>query len=151
MFFLPHVLELGFTVAGAAFLFDGIVVRPFRTVVDAHTVADRTARGATGASLLVGYAIHSLFPAIDTYTLSALLDHHRASAYATFSASMMSFQALGSGAIGLAVSRGLGYTTVFCGLVVTLVAVAAVLVALHRAGLLPSGGVPGQTPTVSGD
>jgi DHA1 family inner membrane transport protein len=104
-----------------------------------------------GVSLLVGYAIHSLFPAIDTYTLSALPDRHRASAYAAFSASMMSFQALGSGAIGLAVSRGLGYTVVFRGLAVTLVAVAAVLVALYRAGLLPSGGVPGQTPAVSGD
>jgi predicted MFS family arabinose efflux permease len=99
-----------------------------------------------GVSLLVGYAIHSLFPAIDTYTLSALPDRHRASAYAAFSASMMTIQALGSGSIGLAVSRGLGYTAVFRALAVVLVAVAAVMVGLYRADRLPSGGAPGQTP-----
>jgi len=104
-----------------------------------------------GVSLLVGYSIHSLFPAIDTYTLSALPDRHRASAYATFSATMMSIQALGSGAVGLAVSRGFGYTPLFRGLAAGVVVVSAVMVGLYRAELLPSGGAPGETPAASAD
>ncbi|PSQ28153.1 MFS transporter, partial [Halobacteriales archaeon QS_9_68_17] len=46
-----------------------------------------------GMSLLIGYVIHSLFPALDTYMLDTLPDRHRASAYAVFSASMMLVQA----------------------------------------------------------
>jgi len=102
-------------------------------------------------SVLVGYSIHSLFPAIDTYTLSALPDRHRASAYAAFSASMMTVQALGSGSIGIAVSRGAGYTPVFRGLAVALVAVAAVMMGLYHTDRLPSGGIPGETPPASAD
>ena len=122
------------------------IVTGFALSVLALTVVEGVLAIA-GASLLVGYSIHSLFPAIDTYTLSALPDRHRASAYAAFSASMMSVQALGSGSIGLAVSRGVGYTGIFRGLAVALVAIAAVMVGLYRADRLPSGGIPGETPT----
>jgi hypothetical protein len=45
VYFLPQVIGLGFTVLGAAFLFGGIVAVLFKTVVDANTVAARTARG----------------------------------------------------------------------------------------------------------
>ena len=102
-------------------------------------------------SLLVGYTIHSLFPAIDTYMLTSLPDRHRGSAYALFSATMMAIQALGSGAVGLAVSRGLSYTVAFRGLAATLAVAVATLALLYRAGLLPAGGVPGQTPAAAGD
>jgi DHA1 family inner membrane transport protein len=122
------------------------IVTGFALSVLALTVVEGVLAIA-GVSLLVGYSIHSLFPAIDTYTLSALPDRHRASAYATFSASMMTVQALGSGSIGLAVSRGMGYTPIFRGLAVALVAVAAVMVGLYRTDRLPSGGIPGETPT----
>ena len=44
MFLLPQVTGLAFTVLGAAFLFGGIVAVLFKTVVDANTVAARTAR-----------------------------------------------------------------------------------------------------------
>ena len=44
MFLLPQVIGLAFTVLGAAFLFGGIVAVLFKTVVDANTVAARTAR-----------------------------------------------------------------------------------------------------------
>ena len=102
-------------------------------------------------SVVIGYIVHGLFPAIDTYMLAALPDHHRGSAYALFSATMMVIQALGSGVVGLAVSRGLSYTVAFQALAVGLAVVAVALVALYRTGLLPSGGDPGETPTVPGD
>ena len=121
------------------------IVTSFSLSVLALTVVEGVIAIA-GVSLLVGYSVHSLFPAIDTYTLSALPDRHRASAYAVFSASMMSVQALGSGAVGLAVSRGVGYTPIFRGLAVGLVTVTVVMVGLYRADLLPSGGIPGETP-----
>jgi predicted MFS family arabinose efflux permease len=97
-------------------------------------------------SVVIGYAIHSLFPAMDTYMLSALPDHHRASAYALFSASMMLVQALGSGAVGTAVSRGAGYDATFRILSVAVVGMVGFMLVLYRLGWLPSGGTPGETP-----
>jgi predicted MFS family arabinose efflux permease len=127
----------------------GIVVS-FALSVLALTVVEGVVAIAA-VSLLVGYSVHSLFPAIDTYTLSALPDQHRASAYAVFSATMMSIQALGSGSVGLVVAGRLGYTAVFQGLALVLVTVAVVLVGLYRSDRLPSGGTPGQTPTAAAD
>jgi len=123
------------------------IVGGFALSVFALTVVDGLVAIAA-VSVVIGYIVHGLFPAIDTYMLSALPDHHRASAYALFSATMMAIQALGSGVVGLAVSRGTGYTVAFQALAVTLVVVVAALFGLYRAGLLPSGGAPGQTPTV---
>jgi len=126
------------------------IVTGFALSVLALTVVEGVLAIAV-VSVFVGYTVHSLFPAIDTYTLSALPDRHRASAYAAFSASMMSVQALGSGSIGIAVSRGLGYTPIFRGLAVALVAVGAVMGGLYRTDRLPSGGIPGETPPASAD
>jgi len=97
-------------------------------------------------SVAVGYCIHSLFPALDTFMLSSLPDRHRASAYALYSASMMAIQALGSGAAGTAVTMGASYTTVFRGLAAVVAAVVVCLCLLYRAGRLPTGGVPGEVP-----
>jgi predicted MFS family arabinose efflux permease len=97
-------------------------------------------------SLLLGFVIHSLFPAMDTYLLSALPDRHRGSAYAIYSASMMAVQALGSGAVGLAVARGLGYTAVFRGLAAAVGLLVVGLLVLYADGRLPAGGTPGETP-----
>lgn len=97
-------------------------------------------------SVVVGYVIHSLFPAVDTYVLSAVPDRHRASAYALFSATMMASQALGSGIVGLAVSSGLSYAVAFRTLAVGVGLVACGLAVGHRVGMLPSGGTPGKNP-----
>jgi predicted MFS family arabinose efflux permease len=97
-------------------------------------------------SLVVGYVIHSLFPAIDTYMLSSLPDRHRASAYAVFSASMMFAQALGSGTVGLLVVEGVSYTVAFQTLAALVGSIVTVLFVLYRAGRLPAGGRPGATP-----
>jgi DHA1 family inner membrane transport protein len=96
-------------------------------------------------SVVLGYIIHSLFPAVDTYLLSFLPDHHRASAYALFSATIMLVQAPGSGVIGTAVTRGASYNTVFRGLAVVVLGVVGVMFVLYRSGVLPAGNMPGET------
>jgi len=98
-------------------------------------------------SLLIGYIVHSLFPALDTYLLSSLPDRHRASAYALFSASMMLIQALGSGAVGTAVAGGMSYNVAFRVLAVAVGVVVTSLFALYRAGRLPAGRTLGDSPT----
>ncbi|SDJ75119.1 Predicted arabinose efflux permease, MFS family [Halovenus aranensis] len=97
-------------------------------------------------SVLIGYAIHSLFPAMDTYMLSSLPDEHRGSAYALFSATMMLIQALGSGAVGTAVTRGFSYDRTFQTLSVLAGIVVTGMALCHRSGYLPTGGNPGNTP-----
>jgi len=97
-------------------------------------------------SLLLGFAVHALFPAMDTYMLSALPDRHRGSAYALYSATMMIVQALGSGAVGTAVAGGLEYTAVFQSLAVAVGALVVALSALYADGRIPTGGTPGETP-----
>lgn len=91
------------------------------------------------ASALIGYVIHSLFPAIDTYLLDSLPDQHRASAYAVFSATMMLVQAAGSVAVGGLNDLGYTYDAIFRGFAVVLAGVVLLLAALHRGGYLPSG------------
>lgn len=97
-------------------------------------------------SIVLGYVIHSLFPAIDTYMLAALPDHHRASAYTLYSATMMFIQALGSGTVGTVVARGVSYTVAFRVLAVAAGLLTLALTVLYYAGRLPSGGRPGATP-----
>jgi predicted MFS family arabinose efflux permease len=97
-------------------------------------------------SVVLGYVVHSLFPVVDTYLLASLPDRNRASAYALYSASMMFVQALGSGSVGLAVARGVGYAVVFRALAGGVVAVVVGLALLYAAGRLPAGGRPGETP-----
>lgn len=117
----------------------------FVVSVFALTVAEGVVLVAA-VSLVVGYVVHSLFPAVDTYMLSSLPDRHRASAYAVFSASMMVGQALGSGVVGLLVVEGVSYTVAFQTLAALVGGVVTVLFVLYRAGRLPAGGQPGATP-----
>ncbi|PSQ43656.1 MFS transporter, partial [Halobacteriales archaeon SW_5_68_122] len=93
-------------------------------------------------SLVLGYVVHGLFPAADAYLLSSLPDHHRASAYSLYSGTMMFIQALGSGAVGLAVDGGASYTLVFRVLAGSVAVILVVLVGLYADGRLPAGGRP---------
>jgi len=91
------------------------------------------------ASVAVGFAIHMLFPAMDTFLLSSLPDGSRASAYAVYSAGMMSTQAAGSWAVGEAVETGATYDAVFLGLCGGLGVVVAAYAVLERLGRVPGG------------
>ena len=85
----------------------------------------------------IGFVIHSVFPAIDTYLLDALPDGSRASAYAWYSAGMMAVQATGSSAVGALRESGLAYDLIFARLALGLVVVVAGVAVLQRRGTLP--------------
>ena len=88
-------------------------------------------------SAVVGYVIHSMFPAADAFLLSSFPDEHRGGAYATFSGGMMFGQALGSWFVGELVEFGFAYDAVFQGLALALAALVAGFALLHVAGRLP--------------
>ena len=95
-------------------------------------------------SLLMGFIIHCLFPIGDTYMLASLPDHHRASAYAGFSAVMMLIQAPGSVAVGALVGAGLTYGAVFQGFALLVAGLAVLLGLLAILNLVPHGGIPSE-------
>jgi predicted MFS family arabinose efflux permease len=97
----------------------------------------------TAVSLFVGYFAHSLYPAVDTYLLASLPDHHRASAYAMYSAIMSLTQSLGSGVVGILVTRGGNYTLIFQVLAILVGVLVAGMFVLYRFDKLPAGGEPG--------
>jgi predicted MFS family arabinose efflux permease len=101
--------------------------------------------GLAVVTAILGYVIHSLFPALDTYLLDSLPDENRASAYSVYSGSMMIVQAVGSVAVGTLVDAGFAYDTVFRTFGGALVAVLVVLVVLYATDSLPTGG---RDPTV---
>ena len=88
-------------------------------------------------SALIGFVIHSMFPAADTFLLSSFPDEHRGGAYATFSGGMMFGQALGSWFVGELVEYGIAYDTVFQGLSLVLAALVGGFALLGVVGRLP--------------
>ena len=90
-----------------------------------------------GFSAVLGFVIHSMFPAVDTYLLGSLPDRHRASAYAAYGAGMMLLQAPGSVVVGVLRTRGVAFATIFESMGVGLVVLLAVLLVLHWDGRLP--------------
>jgi len=89
-------------------------------------------------SAVLGYVIHSSFPAIDVYLLDTLPDEHRASAYSAFSGGMMTMSALGSVALGTVVAAGVTFDAAFRAFAVGLVLVVVSVAALYRAGRVPT-------------
>jgi len=96
-------------------------------------------------SIALGYAAHGLFPAADAYVLSSLPDHHRASAYSVYSATMMLVQAFGAGTVGTAVAAGVSYTVAFRAVAGAVGLVLVVLFGLYAGGRLPVGGEAHRT------
>ena len=87
---------------------------------------------------VLGFVVHALFPAADTYLLDTLPDSTRGSAYAAFSSVWMLTQSVGSVAVGLFLERDFTYDAVFAGAAIVLIATVVVLAVLERAGRLPS-------------
>lgn len=85
-------------------------------------------------SAVIGFVIHALFPATDTYVLGALPDSTRASAYAVFSSVWMLTQSVGSSAVGELLEAGYTYSAVFNGAAVCLLASVGLLAAFDRVG-----------------
>jgi MFS family permease len=102
------------------------------------TVATGTLQLA-GVSVALGLAMHSLFPAMDTYVLDSLPDVHRASAYAVFSAGIITLSALGSVVVGALLDAGLAYTTIFRGFGIAALAFVAVFAGIQFTVGFPTG------------
>ena len=100
------------------------------------TLADGLA-AVVALTVAIGYVIHSLFPAIDTYLLDALPDDSRASTYAWYSAGMMAVQATGASAVGTLRETGLAYDAIFTRLAAGLFVVVAGVTLLQQRGRLP--------------
>ncbi|ELZ92810.1 MFS transporter [Haloferax sulfurifontis] len=94
--------------------------------------------GLVVVTAVVGYVIHSLFPALDAYLLDTLPDESRGSAYSVYSFGMMIFQASGSGAVGTLTDFGYAFDEVFFWFSVGLAVVVAGLIAFQRAGRIPN-------------
>jgi predicted MFS family arabinose efflux permease len=88
-------------------------------------------------SVAIGYVMHSLFPAGDTYLLGSLPDRHRASAYSAFSAAMMTIQASGSWVVG-ELESSFTFTTIFQTFGLGLLVLLAVLALAHSRDRLPT-------------
>ncbi|KAB1196421.1 MULTISPECIES: MFS transporter [Haloferax] len=86
---------------------------------------------------VLGYVIHSLFPALDTFMLSSLPSEARGSSYAVFSGAALLLEANGSGAVGFLTEANVGFELVFRTLSVSLLVVVAVLAVLYAVGRLP--------------
>jgi predicted MFS family arabinose efflux permease len=97
-------------------------------------------------SVVVGFVIHMLFPAADTYMLSSTPDHQRASTYAVFSGTMMLPQAFGSVVFGAVLDAGVAWDPLVAGSATAVLAVMGVLFALYQAGLLPDQAVGSERP-----
>ncbi len=86
---------------------------------------------------LIGFVIHTAFPAVDTYLLDTLPDTTRGSAYAMFSSIAMLVQAAGSSATGYVIEAGYTYDAVFGTAAAVLILMGLGLFAIDRAGYLP--------------
>ncbi|KPN29652.1 D-galactonate transporter [Halolamina pelagica] len=109
----------------------------FVVLVFALTFASGTA-ALLAVSVALGYTVHSIYPAIDTFLLGSFPDDNRASAYAVYSGVMMLAQAPGSWFVGALAEAGVPYVTTFRGLAAAVGVVIAALFVFQRAGRLPS-------------
>nr|WP_304449476.1 MFS transporter [Halomarina sp. PSRA2] len=91
-------------------------------------------------TVVVGFVIHCLFPAVDTYMLATVPGEHRASTYAVFSGTMMLPQAGGSVAFGVLRDAGLSWDAIASGAALGLLLVMGALVGLYVDGRLPTTG-----------
>ena len=88
------------------------------------------------ATVLLGFVIHAIFPAADTFLLDSLPADARGSAYAVFSGVALLVESAGSGAVGLTAERA-SFDTAFVSGATGVLALAVVLVALYAGHRLP--------------
>jgi len=113
------------------------IVGTFAACLLALTLADGLL-ALVAVTVLLGFVVHALFPAADTYLLDTLPDSTRGSAYAVFSSVWMLTQSLGSSIVGLVLERGYTYDAVFATAALCLGVSVVVLAVLERAGRLPN-------------
>jgi MFS family permease len=92
------------------------------------------------ATVVTGYAIHSLFPAIDAYVLGTLPNEHRGSAYSVFTGVSLLIEANGSATVGFLLDAGYPYEAIFHAGAVVMVGLLVGLLTLNATGRLPAPG-----------
>jgi len=97
---LPHVPYVLAIIAGFA---GSLLILTFTTSLV----------GLLVVTALMGYAIHSLFPALDAFLLGSLPTDADASGYAVYSGTALFIEATGSAVVGTLVGAGVGFETVF--------------------------------------
>ena len=121
---LPHVpYVIAILVAFVACLFALTAVEGLAAIV--------------AVSLVLGYVIHSLFPALDTYVLDSLPEESGASAYAVYTGAALLVEANGSVVVGALTGAGYAFDDVFRALGVGLCLVVGLLIVLARTDRLP--------------
>jgi len=90
-------------------------------------------------SAVLGYVMHSVFPAVDTYLLGSLPNRHRASAYATYSGTTLLIEAGGSWVVGDLRGGGVAFDAIFRAFAGVLAVLVALMVAGYLAGVVPAG------------
>jgi len=109
----------------------------FVLLVFALTAASTTT-SLLAISVALGYTVHSLFPAIDTFLLGSFPDRNRGSAYAVYSGTAMLVQAPGSWFMGTLAEAGVDYVTSFRLLAALVGVTVVVLWVFLKAGRLPN-------------
>jgi DHA1 family inner membrane transport protein len=95
-------------------------------------------------SALLGFVLHSLFPAVDTYLLETLPRTNRASAYAVFSGLALFLESTGSGIVGLLRGLEYGFGAVFGGAAVGLAVLLVGLTLATVTGVVPTADTQAQ-------
>ncbi|WP_438267470.1 MFS transporter [Haladaptatus halobius] len=93
-------------------------------------------------SVCIGYSIHSLFPALDTYFLNSLPDESRGVVYAAFTGLSLLIEATGTAVVGLLTEAGYRFDVVFLGLALLVGSAIVVLAGLYVTNRLPGKPVP---------
>ncbi|MFB6124288.1 MAG: MFS transporter [Haloferacaceae archaeon] len=118
---VPYVIGIVTVFAASVFALTAVSSGPLLAVVN----------------VVLGYSIHSLFPALDAYMLETVPDN-RASAYAVYGGVALLFEATGSSVVGILTEVGYSFDAVFRELAVGLFLFAALLLALHRSDRIPT-------------
>jgi Arabinose efflux permease len=106
-----------------------LMLSSFAGGIIALTAVDRL-WAIVGLSLLIGFSIHTLFPAIDTWLIRQLDPTVRESAYASFTGLSLLIESAGPGTVGWLVARGVEYDVVFRSLAVMVVVMVAIMTVL---------------------
>jgi MFS family permease len=114
------------------------IITAFAMTLLALTAVD-TFIPLVAVSIAMGYAIHGVYPAIDTYLLGTLPDHHRASAYSVYSGALAAVGAFGSVIVGTATDAGYAFDGVYRVFVAAILAVVVCMTLLLVGGYLPTG------------
>ena len=86
----------------------------------------------------IGYVVHSVFPALDTYVLGIFPAENRGAAYAVFSGTALLIEAGGSGALGILTEAGFEFDAVFLAFAGALTVVLVGLAGLYVVGVFPT-------------